>query len=207
MTKCYDLREANRLRNIEWTGANEPLGYLWRGNELAGELGELADLLLDAHSVGAGGEAEVGSWLERVAEECSDGVICVDLLGMELDFPQLSLVSVGFPSMSDDRLAGLLLKHVGAVCNVLKKLEREARGWPGSRASKDDLFSPMVALMRTLAHIADRYGFDLAEATCKKFNGTSEKVGLVTRLMTYAKAPEPAPAHWLDDKTHGFKHN
>lgn len=191
--KCYNLREANVARNIEWTGSNAPLGYLWRGVELAGEVGELADVLLDAHSVGADGEAAVGSWLERLAEECADGVICVDLLGMEMDFPQLSLVSKGFPSMSDDRLAGLLARHVGVVCNVAKKLEREARGWPGSRARKDDLFSPMVALMRTLAHIADRYGFDLAEATCKKFNGTSEKVGLTTRLLAYAdKTPATA---------------
>lgn len=191
--KCYNLREANYRRNIEWTGSADSPGLLWRAAELCGELGELGELLLDAHAVGAGGEAEVASWLERLAEESADGVICVDLLGMDLAFPQLSLTATGFPSVSDDRLAGLLGKHGGSIANTLKKLEREARGWPGSRASKDELFSPMVALMRTLGHVADRYGFDLGEAVVKKFNATSEKVGLVTRLVQFA--PEKAHEH------------
>lgn len=101
------LREANKIRQIEWTGGrNVSLSY--RGNELAGETGE--------------------------------------------------------------------------ACNVVKKLEREILGWPGSRTTKEELGKELADVVICADLIAMDMGIDLGDAIVQKFNYTSEKVGLQTKL-------------------------
>lgn len=72
--------------------------------------------------------------------------------------------------------------EVGEVLNVAKKLHREAMGWRGSRSSLDDLADELGDVMICLDKLAHVHGIDLAEATARKFNATSEKQGFAHRL-------------------------
>jgi NTP pyrophosphatase (non-canonical NTP hydrolase) len=75
-----------------------------------------------------------------------------------------------------------LAGEVGEACNVIKKLERERMGIRGSRATKDALAEELADVLICLDLIAMQADIDLAEALRKKFNATSEKYGLTTRL-------------------------
>lgn len=72
--------------------------------------------------------------------------------------------------------------EVGEVLNVAKKLHREEMGWIGSRASLEDLSDEIGDVLICLDKLAAQYGIDLARATTRKFDKTSEKVGLPHRL-------------------------
>lgn len=70
----------------------------------------------------------------------------------------------------------------GEAQNVIKKLERERLGIRGSRATLDDLAQELADVVICADLIAMAEGIDLDQAVADKFNATSEKVGLVTRL-------------------------
>lgn len=73
--------------------------------------------------------------------------------------------------------------EVGEACNVVKKLERERLGIKGSRANLDQLAEELADVIITADLVAEMYGIDLDEAVSKKFNATSEKIGLKTRYI------------------------
>jgi len=75
---------------------------------------------------------------------------------------------------------------IGRSSNVIKKLERERMGQRGSRATKDDLAAELADARICLDLIAMDAGIDLDAATAAKFNETSEKYGLATRLVAPA---------------------
>ena len=79
--------------------------------------------------------------------------------------------------------------EVGELLNVVKKLEREERGWRGSRAGPDDFADECADVLICLDKLARRKGVDLAAATVRKFNATSEKVGLPHRLTSQRLSP------------------
>lgn len=108
MTTFKNLREANVARDIEWNIGSERVSLAFRGNELAGEVGE--------------------------------------------------------------------------ACNVLKKLERERIGIRGSRATPEQLAEELADVLICVDLIAMDLGIDLGKALADKFNATSEKYGLQTRL-------------------------
>ncbi|MEH3121125.1 MAG: MazG-like family protein [Sphingomonas phyllosphaerae] len=72
--------------------------------------------------------------------------------------------------------------EVGELLNVVKKLEREARGWRGSRAAPEDFADECADVLICLDKLARRMDVDLEAATIRKFNATSDKVGLPQRL-------------------------
>lgn len=80
--------------------------------------------------------------------------------------------------------------EVGELLNVVKKLEREERGWRGSRANPADFDDECADVMICLDKLARRRNVDLAAATIAKFNATSEKVGLPHRLTPSPAIPE-----------------
>lgn len=80
--------------------------------------------------------------------------------------------------------------EVGELLNVVKKLEREAIGWRGSRATAADFADECGDVLICLDKLALRYGVDLAAATARKFNATSEKMGFVHRLSAPALSPD-----------------
>jgi NTP pyrophosphatase (non-canonical NTP hydrolase) len=87
-----------------------------------------------------------------------------------------------------------LAGEVGEACNVIKKIDRERIGLPGSRASRQQLAEELADVVICADLIAMDEGIDLfGEAVPAKFNTTSEKVGLVTRLVTAAPRSAGAP--------------
>jgi len=75
-----------------------------------------------------------------------------------------------------------LAGEVGELCNIVKKLERERMGIRGSRVSVIDLAQELADVMITLDLLAMHYSVDLGYVTREKFNDTSVKIGLETRL-------------------------
>lgn len=83
----------------------------------------------------------------------------------------------------DVLFAGVELgEEAGEVLGKIKKLERERRGWRGSRATIEDLADEMADVIIVLDRIAGAYGIDLAAATASKFNKTSEANDFPHRL-------------------------
>ena len=79
-----------------------------------------------------------------------------------------------------------LAGETGEACNVIKKLERERHGWRGSRATPDQLAEELADVVICADLCAVTAGIDLGAAVVAKFNATSEKVGLTTRLAAEA---------------------
>lgn len=72
--------------------------------------------------------------------------------------------------------------EVGEACNVIKKLERERMGIRGSRDTVAHLAEELADVIICADLIASAAGIDLDQAVRDKFNATSEKVGLKTRM-------------------------
>jgi NTP pyrophosphatase (non-canonical NTP hydrolase) len=96
---------------------------------------------------------------------------------------QLSLTYQG------NELAG----ECGEACNVIKKLERERLGLRGSRATLQDLADELADVVIVADLIAARMGINLAQAVIDKFNATSAKYGLETRMISPSEWAERRP--------------
>jgi NTP pyrophosphatase (non-canonical NTP hydrolase) len=75
-----------------------------------------------------------------------------------------------------------LAGEVGEACNVIKKLERERLGIRGSRDTVEHLAEELADVIICADLIAMDAGIDLQSAVAAKFNATSVKVGLETRM-------------------------
>ena len=82
------------------------------------------------------------------------------------------------PSYRGNELAG----EVGEACNVIKKLERMRLGIAGSTDTVEHLAEELGDVIICVALIANEFGIDLSNATRAKFNKTSKKVGLKSRI-------------------------
>jgi NTP pyrophosphatase (non-canonical NTP hydrolase) len=80
-----------------------------------------------------------------------------------------------------------LAGEVGEACNIIKKLERERLGLVGSRTTKEDLADELADVVICVELIAQRENINLEKAIVTKFNKTSEKYGLKTRMPAKAK--------------------
>ncbi|RKQ70169.1 Lar family restriction alleviation protein [Oceanibaculum indicum] len=83
-------------------------------------------------------------------------------------------------SFRGNELAG----EVGEACNEIKKLERERHGWAGSRSSDEKLADELADVIICADLVAAVRGIDLSAAVVRKFNATSEKVGMSVMLPT-----------------------
>ncbi len=72
--------------------------------------------------------------------------------------------------------------EVGEACNIIKKIERERLGLVGTRASMEELADELADVIICTDLIAMDLGIDLGEAVRRKFNKTSEKYNLKTRV-------------------------
>lgn len=107
-----------------------------------------------------------------------------------------------------------LAGEVGEACNVIKKLERERIGLVGSRDTKEHLAEELADIVICTDLVAMDAGIELDAAIAAKFNATSEKNGLTTRLSispAMALPFEATPAMvnaaldlvWEESETHG----
>jgi len=93
------LREANRERQKQWDTGNQ-IDLSYRGNELAGEVGEACNLIkkLERERLGIrGSRASVG----ELAKELADVVICVDLIAMMMGIDLDEAVMLKFNETSE----------------------------------------------------------------------------------------------------------
>ncbi len=74
------LRTADEARQKEWDRGNK-LDLAYRGNELAGEVGEACNVIkkLERERRGIAGSRDT---VEHLAQELADVIICVDLVAM-----------------------------------------------------------------------------------------------------------------------------
>lgn len=181
MSNYTTLREANVARDIEWNTGSERVSALFRGVELAGEVGEVFEAIGDLDRVG-------DLDLEPLGTELADIVICADLVAMDYN---IDLESIGH-DITKNISPLFFVQHLGIVdlgasvgkaLNTIKKLERERLGIRGSRDTIDNLAQLLAYVVIHTQIIADGYGIDLAQATRDKFNITSVKVGLATRYV------------------------
>lgn len=70
----------------------------------------------------------------------------------------------------------------GEVSEAVKKLLRAERGIKGSTATTQDVADEMADALIALDLLAAEMGIDLGAAVARKFNLTSEKYGMKTRL-------------------------
>ena len=75
-----------------------------------------------------------------------------------------------------------LAGETGEACNIIKKLEREGAGAVGTRATMQSLAQELADVVICADLIAMDAGIDLALAVRDKFNATSEKYDLTTRI-------------------------
>jgi MazG-like family len=77
----------------------------------------------------------------------------------------------------------LMSAAAGRACNFIKKLERERMGIRGSRATPQQAMDELADVVICSYLVAMDIGGDLDDAVRRKFNETSEKMGLQTRLV------------------------
>jgi len=167
------LRDANAARQAEWDPAGQ-LRLAFTLIELGGEVGEALNLVkkLERERLGLmGSRATLG----QLAEELADVVICADLAAMRLGAPAYNLGELRRPKGQPDPLidAGLMLFFAGRLTQ--------------SEAA-NDACGVVLAAQAT----AQCYDLDLGAAIVAKFNATSAKVGLKTRL-DFSAEPAVAP--------------
>lgn len=93
-----------------------------------------------------------------------------------------------------------LAGEVGEACNIIKKLERERLGIRGSRVTKEQLAGELADVVICADLIAMAEEIDLDAAVRDKFNLTSIKYNLSTRLAAVGEHMEVS-----DKDTHGGK--
>ena len=82
-------------------------------------------------------------------------------------------------SYRGNELAG----EVGEACNVIKKLERERLGIHGSRDTVEHLAQELADVIICCDLVAMHYGIHLDKEIAVKFNATTDKMGLKTRMV------------------------
>lgn len=177
------LRRANVDRQAEWPGG-EHADLDFRGLELAGETGELINLLKKKvrNDRGIKGTTEKGNELQiMLAEELADVVICLDLVCMELGVP------IPYTDPIPDSV-----REIAKLCN-LARCGNILNGRVGiiNEEIAEELAAPlpdMTAIriskaLQMVGVIAELVEVNLDLAVPMKFNATSAKHGLKTRLL------------------------
>ncbi len=177
------LREVNVIRDAEWDSGGVLDGSFF-ANELAGEVGEAIEVANELHFARNLASATV----EDLGEELADVVICVDLLANKFGiFVDAVIPSVDY-IMESDTVSSMidLAIYTGRACNIAKKLERERLGLVGSRATLDDLAAELQEVLIATFCLAVQFSIRLDVAVAVKFNKTSDKCGLVTKMQVPA---------------------
>lgn len=178
-----DLRRASARRQKEWdTGAQLTLAY--RGNELAGEVGEACNVIkkLERERLGIRGSRAT---VNDLADELADVIICMGLVAAHVGIFPKRASTVWHPTARDlCDLGNRLADAVGVVC--------------GYTISKDRNLSFLCVALEQLDNatrgVAAYEGINLNAVVARKFNATSEKNGLATRMhVLYQTGDEGAP--------------
>lgn len=132
-----DLRAANASRDREWVSPGQALSLSFRGNELAGEIGEACNVLkkLERERLGLVGSRAT---LDDLAEELADGVICIDLIAMDTGIDLGPAVERKFNKTSVSRGLATRLSTSTAICDVLTERRRQVDDLDWTPAHDDE---------------------------------------------------------------------
>lgn len=173
------LREANVKRQAEWDPGSQ-IDLAYRGNELAGEVGEACNVLKKLHREMLGIVGSRAKMTDAV-EEVSDVVICTDLIAMSIDIPieeyQIDTVQ---PNVSLSVYGVRLCVAAGMLCRMIDSGMDVVT--PGS-VYRRTIGSTLTSVVFACRKISMAVGFDLYDAVRDKFNRTSEKYSLGTRIF------------------------
>jgi NTP pyrophosphatase (non-canonical NTP hydrolase) len=162
------LRKANQTRQAEWD-VDSQITLAYRANELAGEMGEACNVIkkLERERLGIRGSRDT---IAHLAEELADVVICADLVAMGRRSEMQT--NTGWPAglATGPEWGAHLAVCVGRLCDIILM------------EPKRFLTVPCMDVERAARGAAVHYGIDLDAAVVAKFNATSEKVGLKTRM-------------------------
>lgn len=92
------LRQVNQRRQLEWD-PNDSITIEYRGNELAGEVGEACNLIKKIARERLGIRGSRATKFE-LAQELADIVICVDLIAMQMEIDLSNAVEEKFNATS-----------------------------------------------------------------------------------------------------------
>ena len=165
------LHKANIARGIEWEGSNEKCDLAFWGVELAGEVGEACNIIkkIERERLGMRGSRAT---VQDLTDELADIIICVDLIAchinMTLDPGKLPFLSIKGSSLS------MLGNEMAAAAGMVNHLI--------ATKNPTTLVSMLCILVHRAAAIANSQKIDLDAAVRNKFNATSEKYNLTTRM-------------------------
>lgn len=93
------LRDANSTRQKEWDPGDK-ITLEFRGNELAGEVGEACNVIkkLARERMGIQGSRDT---VTHLAEELADVIICADLIAMQMGIDLVDAVRAKFNATSN----------------------------------------------------------------------------------------------------------
>lgn len=160
------LREANAARQEEWdAGGKLPLSF--RFCELAGEVGEACNVLkkLEREQLGIAGSRATSF---QLMEELADVAICVDIILM---FSNIDPIQYWANEESDYGLTEIgcrMAFRAGRACDLL--------------APPDSVNLELRQLMLHVRMASYKFKGNLFSSVVDKFNATSAKVGLLTRM-------------------------
>jgi NTP pyrophosphatase (non-canonical NTP hydrolase) len=178
------LREANILRQAEWDQGNV-ISLTYRGNELAGEAGEACNVMkkIERERLGIAGSRAT---INDLADELADIVICADLVALSEGLPLKSEWRANTIPLS---LRGCnLASAIGYVCLNIRRVEIARSLGRSAKGGITILGTALGDVMCQVIMIAEAEGVDLVAAVDRKFNATSEKVGLKTRMRSQPTA-------------------
>ena len=170
------LRTANNARQVEWP-VNEEADLEFRALEVADEAGEVIGAvkkLLRARRGIAGSTLDV----QAVADEIGDTIVSLDLLANQLGLDLIAPVQSPNSSLPLPRLTLRLHTVSGDLTCAMEDFLNEAAGEEGNYY----LAEFMASIVFWLTCIAADLNIDPGKAVIEKFNKTSEKYGLATRL-------------------------
>jgi len=184
-----NMREANVQRGIEWSnGAKD--GPLFYAIELFGEAGELLNVVkkLERERLGMVGSRAT---MQDLSDELADAVICLDLLAIAYDLPEIKRYDAAddWSGYESDALAVSFGRAIGQVLGRVEYVEQEKAYWGENLPATFDKHLTMNQLGQSLTTalmyaeaIGAKFDIDLRAAVAAKFNKTSEKYGLATRM-------------------------
>ena len=169
MTTHNNLRDANTERQKEWDAGGYANNPEWRMNELAGETGEVCNVLKKLHRERCG---VIGSRATKddLADELADVVICIDLLLLTGGYAPVAHVAGIADYDSPTHVGTKLFMAVSRLLTVYAFNDPQ------------EIMERARSVHRVCEGLAMREGINLNMAVEKKFNETSRKVGLFSRL-------------------------
>jgi len=166
-----ELHKANFARQKEWDSSDAKTDLDFCSVELAGEVGEACNIIkkIERERLGMRGSRAT---LEDLADELGDVIICCDLMALHIGGiadPKTKIIWMRNKSLA--RLGSEMAAAAGMVCHA------------ASTGNTKAVIQLLEVLIQRTDLIARSKNLDLDGLVKHKFNATSEKYNLHTRMI------------------------